>query len=218
MAKYDDEVHGLDMLLNQYSKSANLKSYIKCFLDEIGEVKQAMEDIVKYRYLADSFGVQVDDIAYLIGASRTVYGAEALGYFGYYDDPEAYGTGDDNDKTVGGILKSDTDKDSGDLIRTDAQLKDAIRARIIKTVGCCTVNEMYAYCDLLVGRSLDMVITEGKLSVNFHVNAELPVPDKILLSFAIADIKPGGITATFSDNLGEIDLVFYSKEFPVSVI
>jgi hypothetical protein len=213
-----DDKHGLDLLLNQYSNSQSLKEYIQCILSEFDEVKKALQDIVKYRYLADSFGVQVDDIAYLVGASRTIYGAKALGYFGYYEDPEAYGTGDDNQPGIGGRLKSDYDRDSGDFVRTDVQLKNAIRARIIKATSGCTLNDMYNFCDLIVGRSLPMVITEGKLSVDFHVKEELPVGDKVILSFAIADIKPAGITATFRDNSGNIELVYYSKDYPTSVI
>ena len=81
---------GLDMLLMQYSDSPNLRAYIQIFLDELKLVQDAQEEAIKYRYLADSFGVMVDDIAYLVGASRTIYGAAPLGYFGFYSDPSAF--------------------------------------------------------------------------------------------------------------------------------
>lgn len=213
-----DKKRGLEMLLSQHKSSTNLQKYIKCFLDELAEVEQVMSDINKYRYLANSFGVMVDDIAYLVGASRVLYGAAALGYFGYYDNPAAESTGDDNRPGVGGILRSDGDRESGDLVRSDLQLKNAIRARIIKCVSNCRIDDILAFCDLVVGRSLDLEIVEGNLKMDFIVHSTLPVSDKVLLSFMIPDIKPVGITATLKDDSGNIALVYYSKDYPASVI
>ncbi len=67
------------MLLSQYALSPNLRKYISIFLEESAEVKKAMTDSIKYRYLADSFGIMVDDLAYLVGASRVIHGAQHLG-------------------------------------------------------------------------------------------------------------------------------------------
>lgn len=209
---------GLGMLLSQYKHSPNLKKYIQCFLDEMAEAESAMKDIVKYRYLADSFGVMVDDIAYLVGASRILYGAAALGFFGYYENPAAESTGDDNNKSVGGILRSDSDRSSGDFVRTDSQLKSAIRARIIKTVTNCCIDDLLAFCDLVVGRELDLEIKESKLKLDFIVHGVLPTTDRVLLSFMIPDIKPSGVTATLKDDNGNIALVYYSKDYPANVI
>lgn len=103
----------------------------------------------------------VDDIAYLVGASRIIYGATSLGYFGFYDNPGAYPAGDDNNPAVGGILRSDSDKESGDFVRTDTQLKNAIRARITKIVGNCSIEQIITYVDLVLGRSVDLEIVES---------------------------------------------------------
>lgn len=207
--------HGLDMLLSQYSNSYNLRGYIKCFIDEFAEVKIQLSNMVKYKYLADSFGVMVDDIAYLVGASRVLYGAASLGFFGYYENPAAEGTGDDANPNVGGIFRSDNDRSAGDLVRNDTQLKDAIRARIIKTVTNCNVNDILAFCDLVIGRELDMQIIEGDLSIQFIVHETLPTAERTFLAFMLPDIKPVGVTITLSDNSGNIALVYSSKDYPV---
>lgn len=159
---------GLNMLLSQYSQSPNLRAYIQCILDEFAEIKQANADVVKYRYLADSFGVMVDDIAYLVGASRTIYGAASLGFFGFFTNPSAYPAGDDNDPSLGGILRSDSDKESGDFVRTDAQLKNAIRARIIKIVGNCNIEQLITYVDLVLGREIDLEIKRRSPENGLH--------------------------------------------------
>lgn len=213
-----EERKGLDMLLSQYKHSTNLKKYIKCFLDEFAEVHIALDDIVKYRYLADSFGVMVDDIAYLVGASRTLYGAASLGFFGYYENPAAEGTGDDSNKNVGGILRSDSDRSSGDLVRTDVQLKNTIRARIIKLTTNCKIEDIIKFSELVLGRSLDIEIVEGNLKMDIVVHETLSITDRVLLAFMLPDIKPSGITLTLADDSGNIALVYYSKDYPAKVI
>lgn len=206
--------HGLDMLLVQYANSQNLKDYIQCILDEFKEVKDAMTDSLKYRYLADSFGVMVDDIAYLVGASRTIYGAAALGFFGFYSNPGALPAGDDKNPALGGILRSDSDKESGDFVRTDAQLKQAIHARIIKIFGNCTIEQLLTYIDLVVGRTLDLEIKEGNMKLDYIVHGTLSVSERVLMAYMIPDFKPVGVTATLKDDSGIIALVYGSSTYP----
>ena len=206
--------HGVDMLLSQYKQSENLKKYVSIIVSEFEEVRQAQEDSIKYRYLADSFGVMVDDIAYLVGASRVIYGAAALGYFGFYSNPGAYPAGDDNNPNIGGILKSDSDKDSGDFIRTDTQLKQAIRARIIKIMGNCNVEQLITYTELVLGRTIDLEVREGHQTIDYIVHETLSVADRVLLSYMLPDFKPAGIAITLADNSGDIALVYVSKIYP----
>ena len=206
--------HGVDMLLSQYKQSENLKKYVSIIVSEFEEVRQAQEDSIKYRYLADSFGVMVDDIAYLVGASRVIYGAAALGYFGFYSNPGAYPAGDDNNPNIGGILKSDSDKDSGDFVRTDTQLKQAIRARIIKIMGNCNVEQLITYTELVLGRTIDLEVREGHQTIDYIVHGTLSVADRVLLSYMLPDFKPVGIAITLADNSGDIALVYVSKIYP----
>ena len=206
--------HGLDMLLTQYSHSPNLKQYIKCILDEFAEVKQAITDTVKYRYLADSFGVMVDDIAYIVGASRIIYGAAALRYFGFYSNPGAYPAGDDNDQSIGGILKSDSDKESGDFVRTDAQLKSAIRARILKITGNCNIEQLITYIELVIGRTLDLEIREGHQKMDYIIHGKLSIAERVLMAYMLPDFKPVGVAITLADDSGNIALVYASKDYP----
>lgn len=206
--------HGLDLLLSQYKQSTNLQKYIKCFIDEFAEVKQAMSDSVKYRYLADSFGVMVDDIAYLVGASRTIYGAASLGFFGFFTNPGAFPAGDDNDPSVGGVLRSDGDKESGDFVRTDSQLKNAIRARIIKIVGNCNIEQLITYVDLVLSREIDLEIKEGHQKMDFIVHGKLSVAEKVLMAYMLPDFKPVGISISLKDDAGSISLVYVSNVYP----
>ena len=206
--------HGVDMLLSQYKQSENLKKYVSIIVSEFEEVRKAQEDSIKYRYLADSFGVMVDDIAYLVGASRVIYGADALGYFGFYSNPGAYPAGDDNNPNIGGILKSDSDKDSGDFVRTDTQLKQAIRARIIKIMGNCNVEQLITYAELVLGQTVDLEVREGHQTIDYIVHGTLSVADKVLLSYMLPDFKPAGIAITLADNSGDIALAYVSKIYP----
>lgn len=207
---------GLQMLLTQYKNSPNLRGYVQCILDEFAEVKLAMADTVRYRYLAESFGVMVDDIAYLVGTSRIIYGAASLGFFGFYANPAALPAGSDLTPGKGGILRSDADKESGDFVRTDSQLKGAIRGRIIKTVSNCKINDILMYCDLVLGRELPMEIKEGALKMDFIYHGTLDVSEKVLLAHMLPDIKPCGVSITLADDDGSITLVYSNPIYPPS--
>lgn len=206
--------HGLDMLLSQYKHSPNLKQYIQNFLDVFDEIKQVNADVMRYRYLAQAFGIMVDDVAYLVGAGRTIYGAASLGFFGFYENPGALPAGDDNNPAIGGILRSDSDKESGDFVRTDTQLKSAIRARIIKIVGACTIEQLIQYIDLVIGRTLDIEIKEGHQKMDYVVHGTLSVAERVLMAYMLPDFKPVGIAITLADDSGNIALVYNSMVYP----
>lgn len=209
--------HGTDMLLSQYKHSPNLKAYINVFVSEFKEIRDAQEATIKYRYLADSFGIMVDDIAYLVGASRVIYGAASLGFFGFYTNPGALPAGDDKFPGKGGILRSDNDKESGDFVRTDTQLKDAIRARIIKIMGNCSIEQLIQYVDLVMGRSIDLEVKEGHQKIDYVVHGTLSVAEKVLMAYMLPDFKPVGVAITLADDDGAIALVYGSKTYPQEV-
>ena len=206
--------HGVDMLLSQYQKSVNLKKYVSIIVSEFEEVRKAQEDSIKYRYLADSFGIMVDDIAYLVGASRIIYGAAALGYFGFYSNPGAYPAGDDATPGVGGVLRSDADKESGDFVRTDTQLKQTIRARIIKIMGNCNVEQLIAYVELVLGRAINLEVKEGHQTLDYVVHGTLSISEKVLMAYVLPDFKPVGVKISLADSSGDIALVYISKVYP----
>lgn len=205
---------GLDLLLSQYRNSPNLIKYIAVLISEVVVLKKVAKDVIKYRQLSFSFGQQVDDIGDLVGRGRVIYGADALGYFGYYDNPQAYTAGDDNNPFIGGVLKGDENKGAGDLVMSDNAYKNAIRARAFKTTCFANTDDVLTYIDLLLGRDVPSEIIEGDLSVNIHVHEVLSVEDKALLSNILPDIKGAGITYSLEDDAGSIDLAFISTDFP----
>ncbi|MBI0275399.1 DUF2612 domain-containing protein [Hafnia alvei] len=209
--------HGIELLLSQYQNSPNLKQYISLLIEEFMILRVVFAEVVKYRYLAKSFGVQVDDVAYLVGASRVIYGAAPIGYFGYYDNAQALGAGDDNDRSEGGVFKGDGDKDSNDLILNDSQLKGAIRARIIKTVTNCSINDLLLYCDLLVGRELDIEIIETPASIKVRYHGTFSLNERALMANILPDIKPVGVNTTLVDDSGNIDMRSVGKDYPVKM-
>lgn len=200
--------HGLDLLLAQYRNSPNLIKYISILLSEFDLLVKVFDDIKIKRRLTIARGQQLDDIAELVGTSRIVYGADPLGYFGYYDNPQASGIDV-------GIFKSEDGKDSGDLILSDKQLKNRIKARIIKTMGNVCIEDLLEYCDLTLGRNLDIELTEGTASVNLKYHGILSPADKALLATTLTDIKIVGVPITLQDDGGDIVLQYDSKDYPV---
>ncbi|MEY6830938.1 DUF2612 domain-containing protein [Enterobacter roggenkampii] len=200
--------HGLDLLLAQYRNSPNLIKYISIFLTEFDVLVKVFEDIKLKRRLPLAKGMQLDDIVEIVGTGRVVYGADPLGYFGYFDNPQAYAIDV-------GILKSEDSKHSGDLILSDKQLRSRIKARIIKTMGNVCIEDLLQYCDLTLGRELDIELTEGTASVNLKYHGILSPADKALLSTSLTGIKVVGVPITLQDDAGNIVLQYPSKDYPV---
>ncbi|MBG6243002.1 MAG: DUF2612 domain-containing protein [Candidatus Symbiopectobacterium sp. Dall1.0] len=208
--------HGLDLLLSQYANSPNIKKYIEILVEEIDKIISVHFDIIKYRQLANAYGVQLDDIAYLVGASRIIFGASPLGYFGYYSNAQALGIGDDGNSNIGGFFMGDESEVSGDLVLVDEQLRGAIRARVVKIVSNCNINDILSFCDLLVGRSLDIEITEGEASLHLRYHGILNYSDRSLLANIIPEIKTSGVTFTLSDDMGDIEMTTV-RNFPENI-
>lgn len=198
---------GIDLLLAQYRNSPNLISYISNVLEELGSVKTVLQDVVTKRYLDSSFGQQVDDISAIVGTARTIPGANPLGYFGFYDNSQALGLD-------AGLFKSDADKDSGDLVLTDDGLKGRIRARVIKTMGMSSIEDILEYLDKLVGRSLDIELTEGFRSIDLKYHGEFEYHERAVVAAVIRDIKVTGVSMTLQDDSGIIDITPDSLDFP----
>lgn len=195
-----------DLLLAQFKDSPNLAAYIGCFIAEVDIISKAIQDSINLRYLADAFGKQLDVIGDIVGLSRTFYGAAALGYFGFYDDPQAEvpSIGDYRDPTIGGVLKSLSDKSAADFVMDDETFKKAIYAKIIKNMTNCCIEDVLLYIDLIVGFSCDTQITETNCHSDIYIHENLNQLQRISVSLLISGVRPIGVSMTLRDNHGAI--------------
>ncbi|MGF6139030.1 DUF2612 domain-containing protein [Pseudomonas laurylsulfatiphila] len=194
------------LLLSQFKDSPNLSAYIGCFIAEVDIISKAIEDTINLRYLADASGSQLDVVGEIVGIGRIFYGAAALGYFGFYDDPQSAipSIGDKFDSTVGGVYKSITDRDSADYVMDDDTYKKAIYAKIVKNMTNCCIEDVLLYIDLIIGFSCDTQITESSCHVDIYVHENLNQLQRISLSLLIAGVRPVGVSMTLRDNHGTI--------------
>lgn len=197
-----------DLLLAQYKDSPNLAAYIGCFMAEVDIISKAIQDTINLRYLADATGKQLDVIGEIVGIGRIFYGAAALGYFGYYDDPQSAtpSIGDAFNSNVGGVYKSVTDRDSADYVMDDATYKKAIYAKIVKNMTNCCIEDVLLYIDLVIGFSCDTEIVESSCNVDIYVHEDLNQLQRISLSLLISGVRPVGVSMTLRDNYGFITI------------
>ena len=195
-----------ELLLAQYKDSPNLSAYINCFVAEIDIISKAIEDTINLRYLADATGKQLDVIGEIVGLGRIFYGAAALGYFGFYDDPQSAvpSIGDTNTPGVGGIYKSISDRAAADYVMDDVTYKKAIYAKIVKNMTNCCIEDVLLYIDLIIGFSCDTQITESNCQVDIYVHENLNQLQRISLSLLISGVRPVGVSMTLRDNYGTI--------------
>lgn len=209
--KYPDALEReREIVLSQYKQSHNLNKYLECFTSVFKDVYQACIEVATQRYLDYAAGTQLDVIGVIVGQPRTLSGGKPLGYFGYYDNPQAEdpSVGTDFDATIGGVLKGDLDKDSADFVLIDPDYYNVLKARILKNSSNCSVEDVLKYVDLLIGRSTNLEIIESETINGAHLrfHEKLSPINKAILASLIKQMKVGGVRYTMEDNGGMIDI------------
>ena len=199
-----------NVILTQYHNSPNLSLYISAFVDVFEDLEVAVIESVQRRYLEDGGAAQLDDIAEIVGAVRTLPFAKPLGYFGYYENPQASipSVGDDGNATLGGVLKGDLDPASGDFILTDAELTRFIKAKVIKNSSFLSADDVILYIETAFGRSIDIETIESttRNAAQIIIHETLGAADKALLAAIIKMMKAASIEYTLTDSSGPINL------------
>lgn len=197
------------LLMTQYHNSPKLLRYMEILFTPWLSIYQANEDLKLRRSIDTAFGRQLDIIGEIVGQPRIFYGALPLGFFGFYAEAQSLGAGDYKRPGVGGLLRGTGEEKSGDLILSDSAYRNAIRARIFKATSNCSINDMYKYMELLLGRELDLQITEDPaLPITYIVyNGEFTLQDRALLSQTMQEIKPIATQMNLSDDSGVIPVV-----------
>lgn len=205
-----------EMIRAQFAGSTNFLAYIDVLMEEVQELTQATLDSLQYRYLNEAYGKQLDFIADIVGASRVIAGAAALGLYGFYDDAGSQGVNDALDPaSPGGVFWSEGEDISADLIFPDEELYSYIKARIIKNSRPPTINNMIEYNTLLVGDpNIVLHIQEGFQTgvapvdepayLNLHYDGFFTIVQRTVLTTLTKDFKPIGVRMTLSDNSGDI--------------
>jgi hypothetical protein len=188
-----------ELILTQYKNSPNLINYIKCFLAPMQEQATSMSESYFSLQINYATGHALDKIARIVGESRIIRGAAALGYFGFKEEPSAFPLDE-------GIFFSYGEAESGDLVLSDPALRNIIRARIIKNTSGGKIEDILEYLQLLIGREVDIEITEETAHIDVTVKEVLGPQDKTLVAFKVYEIVPTGVSVTLKDDNGIIDL------------
>lgn len=188
-----------ELLISQYKHSTNLNKYIKAFVSPLQTTFQALQDVVDSLNIDTATGDALDKIATIVGEERIVRGAAALNYFGFLEEAAA-------EPFNVGIFFSYGDPETGDLVLSDSQLRSLIRARILKNTRGGLINDVIEYVELLVGREVDVVVTEEPAHVNIRINDSLNVAEKLMLDIRMYGILPAGASCTLRDNNGVIEV------------
>lgn len=200
------------LLISQYKQSENLKQYIECLTCVFEDILQAARDTITLRYVDAAYGAQLDGVGEIVGQPRRLAGSKPLGYFGYYDNPQAQtpSVGDDTNPVLGGILKGDFDPDSTDFILTDPEYIKAIYAKILKNVSNTNTDDVLEYVDLILAQHVDleMIESDTKNACHLRFHTTLSLTQKALVSTLIKAMKVGGVYYSMEDDQGEININF----------
>lgn len=161
------------MLLEQYKYSVNLKQYIRCYTESLNDLRVAMDEVYKGRFLEYAEGKQLDVIGVLLDQPRTV-DAGGSGTFGFTGGSSfVKGFGDKDDKNKGGKFDSRNKEGSVTVSLTDSQYRNLLKARAyVMGSKDMNVNSTLKVLDILAGREIKKkidVVNYKDISVTFDV-------------------------------------------------
>lgn len=188
-----------ELIISQYKNSENLKNYIKAITRPIQSIVPVSGEAIKSRQIKSATGYSLDKIGKTVGEGRIIVGAAALEYFGFNKAPAALGLDV-------GIFFSYGDATTGDLVLTDMQYRNLIRARILKNTSGGRREDVLKYCELLIGREADIEITSGVCTTDIFFKEALQPQDKLLLAVRVSSIVAVGVKVTLRDINGIIEV------------
>lgn len=205
---YDAEARALENLISQYSESNNLQNYVAAQTSCFNDMKFEQENARASREIDAARGFALDAIGDIVGAQRKVKGAASGGFFGFYENSLALGTGDENDPSVGGVLYDENVPVSSDYVMSDPSMRAWIRARILVNSKPRDVETTAQFIRYLFGESaiLPFTIVEGYLSYKVIIAGELSPTLRAVFAKRITQIKPQGISMLLEDSSGNIQL------------
>lgn len=205
---FDAEGRAVGNLISQYTEAYTLHDYVAAMASCFNNLKSDQEGARATREIANARGFALDIIGDIVGAKRKVVGAASGGFFGYYENSLALGTGDENNPDVGGILYDENIPVSLDYTMSDESMRAWIRARILVNSCARDIETTAQFIRYLFGESptIPFTITEGYCSYQVEILGGLSPTLRAVFAKRLTQIKPAGVSILLSDSTGNIQL------------
>lgn len=186
------------LLIDQYASSPNLKEFCMCYIAEMDELYQAIEDSYYGRMLEDAVGIQQDIIGIILNEDRNVVITNE--YFGFQGAAGAAKMADEATPADGGIFRSEEEVGYNVTPLSDALFKRLLKAKgSILNNDTCNVEDLYNIVTILLDRALsNLGITyPGSRQVQLELAAsEVTAAEESLIMYASQWFMPTGTQFT----------------------
>ena len=192
--------------LMQYRTSPNFMDFKRMYAEELQITYNTLQQCLTDRYYDVAIGAQLDVIAEIVGADRTLSGVVVSGHFGYLRVAEALGMGREDSPSLGGPFRSFYADGVQDIELSDADLRHWIDARIIKNSSNCNIEDVISFFSLLLNDPVVQIeLTEPEPAVgHIKIWKELSLTEAALIKSVSQHIKCIGVSVRVFDTLGEI--------------
>lgn len=194
----------ISRLATQFRESTNLINYIKVLVSEADTLEAVFQSLLNERWIDTAIGVQLDILGSIVGQNRVIIDASEIAYFGFSEDPTAFGFGDPDDPSVGGRFRDQFEVTTGNRTLTDGEYRLFIRARVIKNSISPTIQSMVDFFKFLF-QVEEVSVSEGALAYSIQIGRILTLDERTFLLNANLVPKVAGVKATYFDyTAGEV--------------
>lgn len=173
-----------DLLITQYEQSTNLKAELQAFYDQHNEIADIIDLWVDFFDIDQAYGHWLEVIGIIVGVSRETI-SNLADYYGYENAPgaQAYDVG----------VYWDGSAMSGDAILTDEQLRQFIKAKIIKNNTNATLSDVRDAINYVFPDNTGITITDnGDMTADIDVTG-ITAGDANLLEGSDILPRPAGV-------------------------
>ena len=207
----DAEDRAMENLISQYHESENLKAYLRAIVSPFNDMLGNLQKVRAQRSIEGAQGTSLNLIGDVVGAERVLRGGAGAGWFGYYENAQALGTGTVNDPTIGGTFYDLNLPISNDLQLDDAEYRKWIYARILLNSRNRSVEVVIEFIKLLFLSSpiLPFTVEEDFSSgvlLKVRIDGTLSPKFRSIFSKRLSLIRPAGVPISLEDNSGNIQL------------
>ena len=187
----------IEHLIMQFGNRPLLHIILNAFGAELDELRKAYDDILNKRWIDTGSGVQLDNIGVLIDRSRRIDGSIQLGFFAFYDQPNAlsFGVGRFRDTPSVAYLASST--------LDDESYRAVLWHKIAKNTTNGTAESTIESLKFIFDAPFVVVEEFGNAKINIGIGRELNDNDIVLARAVNLFVKAGGVGVNLKYQLPE---------------
>lgn len=192
----DHAALGDSRIATEYKNAACFRAYIAALMAQCNEMEALFYQLAEISNLDTARGVNLDVIGEIVGISRIIPESVLIALFGFEDQVQALGFGEEGRLDIGGRFMEETETGAVSSALGDNEYRLIIRAKIAKNHSKGTNEDVIAGLSYLFDGVRTAVIDLGGMAIGLFIGRFITQTEKALLGIDLLP-RPAGVKISF---------------------